>query len=162
MSWTCSRPPTSVSRGRAAPSTARAGLHSDVVQERRLRERVAHGVRRGTWRAVDTVQARLEPGAGGVVTEAEDVHLRDVRVAHRPAHDLGVHLRLMALGRHGHVLDACVPVDAARVDLPADLVEVQPEPLERRGLAGPGERVPDGLLHAVEVHETGVRPRIAL
>ncbi len=70
-----------------------------------LRERRAHGVGRGPRRAVDAVEARLEAGSGGVVAEPEDVHLRDVGVTRRPAHDLAVHRRLMDSVVTGDVLE---------------------------------------------------------
>ena len=85
----------------------------------------------------------------------------DVRVARRGAHERAVDAGLRRLVRDGHVLVAGVPVPARRVDLPADLVEVEPKPHESRGLRSAREGVPDRLLDAVEVDEPRVRPRVA-
>ena len=149
--------------GGFAPSTVFDGRHAAPVSAAHAGSataaRTASAAGRGT--AVGTEEPRLEPGSQRVVTEAEDVHLRNVGITGRPPDELPVDHRLARLVGHRNVLGARVPGAAGGVDLPADLVEIETEPVDGRRLSGAGERIPRGLLDPGEVDEARVRPRIA-
>ena len=108
------------------------------------------------------IEPRLEAAAARVVVEAEEVHLGDVDVASSGAHELGVHRRLRRLIRDRHVLTPGVARQRLRPHLPADLVEIELQPVHGRRLGSPVERIPERLLDPIEVREPGVRPHIAL
>ena len=127
----------------------------------RLRDRPLHGQRRRARRPVGPLERCLEPGAQPVVPEPEEAHLDDVGVARRAANDVAVDRGLGELVRDGHVLGAGVAAEARRVDLPPDLVQVEPEAGSCRRLRRAVEGVPERLLEPVEVHEPGVRPAVA-
>ena len=121
----------------------------------------AHSGCRRPGRAVRTVEPGLEAGARRVVAEAEDVDLRDVGITGGAADELPVDRGLRLFVGDRDVLCSHVPVATGRVDLPAHLVEVQPEPVDGRRLGRAGECVPERLPDPVEVDEAGVRPRVA-
>ena len=110
---------------------------------------------------VGALEPRLEAGAQAVVTEAEEAERRDIGIAGRFADDLAVDRSLARLVRHGHVLEAAVADASLRVDLPADLVQVELQAVERRRLSRAVERVPERLLEPVEVREPRVRPLVS-
>ena len=111
--------------------------------------------------SVGALEARLEAGAQAVVAETEEAERRDVRIARRLADDLPVDRGLARLVGHGHVLEAAVADAPLRVDLPAHLVQVELQPVERRRLRRTVECVPERLLEPVEVREPGIRPLVA-
>ena len=101
-----------------------------------------------------------KPVAQPVVAISEEAERGDVRVTGRLADELAVDRRLRHLVGDADVLDAAVPDAAGRADLPADLVEMELEPFDRRRLRGAVEGIPERLLHAVEVGEARVRPGV--
>ena len=143
-------------RRRAATGPRDALAPGGCVGDRR-----AHGL--GGWPggAVQALESGLEARARAVVAEAEEAHVRDVRIARRAAHELRIDGGLRELVRDHDVLEPLVPGLAGRADLPADLVEVELQPVHRRRLRRPVEGVPQRLLDPIEVDESGVRPRVA-
>ena len=91
----------------SSPTTVRARPPARRAEQAARRgDRLPHGGRRRPRRPVDAMQPRLEARAQRVVAEAEDVHLRDVRIAARAPHELAVDRGLRALVRDGDVLAA--------------------------------------------------------
>ena len=82
-------------------------------------------------------------------------------LSHRAWLTLAVDGCLPRLARDRDVLDTRIAVACGRVDLPADLVEKELQPVPRRPLPRAVERVPERLLDPPEVGEAGIRPRVA-